>query len=580
MQPLIFKVNNIKAGLIERDLSNGNTALGDEALNAISTGNHNTAIGSKTLLSNTSGNENTATGVYAMFNNATGSDNTASGYWSQNSNTGGSNNTSSGAYSLYANTASNNSAFGFSSLEYNTTGSANTANGNAALQNNTTGSYNTASGANTLVSNTTGAGNTADGESALNKNTTGTNNTASGASALALNNTGSYNSSLGILALGGANNGDKNTAAGAYAGYNNTGTENFFAGYKAGYNDNSASYNTMIGAEAGYFSTVVNGSSNTYVGYFTGPVTSGFTNSAAFGQQATPTASYQMRFGDGSVSSIGGTVGWSTLSDGRFKKNIHEDVHGLDFIKQLQPITYTLNIAALNKQTGADKKTDLLNATARSAEDKGIEQQEKNIYTGFIAQDVETAAKKIGYNFSGVDKPKNENDIYGLRYSDFVVPLVKAVQELSSLNDKKDSIITNLNSKVDKLQLQLTNILQQINEVKATQQLCCANNNTTQQTSVTQQEIVLNTDVASLEQNSPNPFSNNTVIRYYLPSKTNNAQLIITNINGHVIKSIVVGTKGAGQLSLSAGILASGNYFYSLIVDGKKVDTKQMIITK
>jgi hypothetical protein len=28
-----------------------------------------------------------------------------------------------------------------------------------------------------------------------------------------------------------------------------------------------------------------------------------------------------------------------------------------------------------------------------------------------------------------VDKPKNENDMYGLRYSEFVVPLVKAMQE-------------------------------------------------------------------------------------------------------------------------------------------------------
>ena len=33
------------------------------------------------------------------------------------------------------------------------------------------------------------------------------------------------------------------------------------------------------------------------------------------------------------------------------------------------------------------------------------------------------------YDFSGVDKPKNENDMYGLRYSEFVVPLVKAMQE-------------------------------------------------------------------------------------------------------------------------------------------------------
>ena len=50
-------------------------------------------------------------------------------------------------------------------------------------------------------------------------------------------------------------------------------------------------------------------------------------------------------------------------------------------------------------------------------------------FTGFIAQDVEKAANAIGYDFSGVDKAKNENDFYGLRYSEFVVPMVKAIQE-------------------------------------------------------------------------------------------------------------------------------------------------------
>ena len=51
------------------------------------------------------------------------------------------------------------------------------------------------------------------------------------------------------------------------------------------------------------------------------------------------------------------------------------------------------------------------------------------VWTGFSGQQVDEAAKEIGYDFSGVDKPKNENDLYGLRYSEFVVPLVKAVQE-------------------------------------------------------------------------------------------------------------------------------------------------------
>ena len=51
------------------------------------------------------------------------------------------------------------------------------------------------------------------------------------------------------------------------------------------------------------------------------------------------------------------------------------------------------------------------------------------VRTGFIAQEVEAAAKKVGFDFDGVSTPENETDLYGIRYAEFVVPLVKAMQE-------------------------------------------------------------------------------------------------------------------------------------------------------
>ena len=68
-------------------------------------------------------------------------------------------------------------------------------------------------------------------------------------------------------------------------------------------------------------------------------------------------------------------------------------------------------------------------AKARKEADDARKQKEQIIYTGFVAQDVEKAAKELGYNFSGIDAAKNDKDLYGLRYAEFVVPLVKAVQE-------------------------------------------------------------------------------------------------------------------------------------------------------
>jgi hypothetical protein len=73
--------------------------------------------------------------------------------------------------------------------------------------------------------------------------------------------------------------------------------------------------------------------------------------------------------------------------------------------------------------------------------------------SGFIAQEVEKAANEMGFVFSGIDKPQNENGLYGLRYAEFVVPLVKAVQELSKQNEelltrieKLERIILNKNN--------------------------------------------------------------------------------------------------------------------------------------
>jgi hypothetical protein len=149
--------------------------------------------------------------------------------------------------------------------------------------------------------------------------------------------------------------------------------------------------------------------------------TGNFSNTTAVGYSAVRTASNQVRIGNSSVTSIGGKVGWSTVSDARFKKNIEEKVIGLDFIMALRPVTYNLDMDAIaNFHETPDSLR--LEESERKAGDI--------LQTGFIAQEVELAAKKLGYDFSGIDAPKNDKDNYGLRYSEFVVPLVKAMQEM------------------------------------------------------------------------------------------------------------------------------------------------------
>src|SRR5204863_6280820 len=121
---------------------------------------------------------------------------------------------------------------------------------------------------------------------------------------------------------------------------------------------------------------------------------------------------------------------------------------------KLQPITYNLDLDAADKIIAAVAIKDKVGKVVQSSSDELRARDEKQqiVYTGFIAQDVEKAAKELNYDFSGVDAAKNEHDLYGLRYASFVVPLVKAVQELSKMNDEKDEVINDLKTRVEKLE--------------------------------------------------------------------------------------------------------------------------------
>lgn len=72
--------------------------------------------------------------------------------------------------------------------------------------------------------------------------------------------------------------------------------------------------------------------------------------------------------------------------------------------------------------------------------------------TGFIAQEVAQAANDINYEFSGVNVTENENDLSSLSYAEFVVPLVKAVQEQQQMIDKQNIIINQLLNRIEKLE--------------------------------------------------------------------------------------------------------------------------------
>jgi hypothetical protein len=530
-----------------------NTAVGSGALSN-TTGPRNAALGYQALHNNTSGNRNIAIGCFTLTSNVTGSYNTAIGDAALFSNIGGYYNTATGWQALAFNTTgASNTADGYDALGSNTTGGDNTAVGINALELDTSGRYNTATGAAALEFNASGNENTADGDFALFLNTTGFSNVAVGTNALHSNQTESNVVGMGDSVLYNSN-AYGNTAIGSKAGYTTQNPGNSYFGYRAGYYDNSPD-NVAIGYQAGWI--VANGSGCTNIGYQAGPATGGYTNTTGIGFNVTPTASNQVWIGNTGVASIGGQVGWTTFSDGRFKKNIKENVPGLAFINQLKPVTYTLDISGLKKTKGEDKKEN--KNDSKSLTENSL--QEKTVHTGFVAQDVEAVVKKMNYDFDGVDAPKNDKDFYGLRYSEFVVPLVKAVQELSQQNDEMKKTY----------EVKINELQNQIDELKA----MIISNQSTVNT-----QLSTNISSASLQQNIPNPFNRTTSINYTLPQTYSSAKIIVTDKSGKALKEVTLSAKGNGTVTVDASTLASGAYQYSLYVEGKLVDTKQMILSK
>jgi hypothetical protein len=415
---------------------NRNIATGVVALWHNTTGNRNVAIGTAALYDNTTGRSNIAIGSEALVRNTTGSHNTAIGDSALSFPRNWSYNTAIGSKALYSNSGNYNTAIGFEAL-YSNSGYYNTAIGSKALYSNS-GYYNTANGYYALYSNTTGGANTANGYYALSFNTTGNNNTANGVEALRFNTTGYQNTATGIGALSLNTTGFQNTANGSGAlNFNTTGYENTANGSAALLFNTTGNYNTANGTGALQSNTT--GNNNTALGHIANVSSGNLSNATAIGNIATVSASNRVRIGNSSVSRIGGQVAWTNLSDGRIKENVQEAVPGLSFISQLRPVTYTLNTRKQDEITMQAMPDSI--KEKRMLSDADYLESSSIVRTGFIAQEVEAAAQKVGFDFDGVSTPDNETDLYGIRYAEFVVPLVKAMQEQQEMIDGQQEVI-------------------------------------------------------------------------------------------------------------------------------------------
>jgi len=197
---------------------------------------------------------------------------------------------------------------------------------------------------------------------------------------------------------------------------------NVIVGANAGTALTTGAQNTILGRAAG--DVLTTGTNNVIIGNNADPSANSGTNQVIVGEGTTGTANNQVRLGNSSISSFHCQTSLTVDSDERIKTEVTTSQLGLDFVNALRPVTY-------KKIHPADWPEEIRDA--RFAGDEPAERGEFDsdaIQHGLIAQEVETALGALPEGFSGhVIEPSGKQ---GIQYERLVMPLIKAVQELTA----------------------------------------------------------------------------------------------------------------------------------------------------
>jgi hypothetical protein len=220
-------------------------------------------------------------------------------------------------------------------------------------------------------------------------------------------------------------------------------------------------------------------------------------------------------------------------SDIHLKTNIQNFSNGLSIINQLQPKTYNYDTAQYS----------FMNLHG-------------DLQYGLVAQDLIPVLPQCLKNL-GLPQ---ESDSTGK----IIHP------EVNYLGVNYTMIIPILIAGMKEQQLQIDSL---INAIAAGNQPKIANPNTIEVTLSNQSKIILN-------QNDPNPFAENTTINYFIPDNVNDAQLLFYDNSGTILKTVDIKEKGQGSILIYGSNLSSGVYTYTLLADGKPLETKRMVKIK
>jgi hypothetical protein len=231
-----------------------------------------------------------------------------------------------------------------------------------------------------------------------------------------------------------------------------TSSWNVCIGLNTGNGITDGARNVAIGPSAGMATS--GGAANTHIGYGAGAgQTTGGANSC-IGTTATPSAvdvANEFTAGGTNVSTSRVQVDWTVLSDERDKANIESlaEGSGLAFINDLRPVSYQSDVReqyftteeVLALDGDGNPKTDSDgNETGQVIEKKNYytpDGSKRNTHrtTSFLAQEVLQTIADHGEEGLGDLVLASNPDKLELQRTGLIVPLVKALQQLSAKHD-------------------------------------------------------------------------------------------------------------------------------------------------
>lgn len=309
-----------------------------------------------------------------------------------------------------------------------------------------------------------------------------------------------------------------------------------------GYAGNSSPYGS--GRAYGVLGSAGNRTSGYNYGVY-GELTGTNNGAGIFGTTKISASSINGRYAgyfDGNVQVTENLIAreFNTLSDARYKSNIQQiNSNALIKISALNPVQYTMmtsnDIALVNTP-----KSDTLPSVIVTTSEEDLTEANK-IHYGLLAQEVKELYPELVH--------EDDAGVMSINYIELIPLLIQAVQDLSdqvsslSYSSSKESIRQSA-----------------------------------------PQQLGYNTDIksttTSLSQNLPNPFTEVTEISYIVPTNAQQATIYIYSMSGVQLMKYDLSTLGESSIIIGANELYAGTFLYSLVVDGKIIDTKQMIITE